>query len=114
MLQEWVDAMDMANEATYNSAGYADELQEKYENSFNGRLEKLKATSDEFWINFLDNDTTSSIITNITSIIEALTNLTDMISPLGVALGAFGGGKLLQSLFTGKFNIGDKIFSALG
>lgn len=115
MLDGWVESMSMAEEATNNSDGYAEELQEKYENSFNGKLTKLKATSDEFWINFMDNDATKGILDFVTSLTEKFTELTSATNSFVSGGLMMGGGAALKKIFS-KGKDGEKgwLAEALG
>lgn len=115
MLDGWVESMSMAEEATNNSDGYAEELQEKYENSFNGKLTKLKATSDEFWINFMDNDATKDILDIVTSLTEKFTELTSATNSFVSGGLMMGGGAVLKKVFS-KGKDGEKgwLAEALG
>lgn len=114
LMNSFLDSMQMADEATYNSSGYARGLQEKYEESFNGRLQKLKTTGEEFWINFLNNEGTNMAIDSLTKLIELFTQLTDVITPLGTALGAIFATQGLKKFFSGDFKIGEKISNVVG
>jgi len=114
MLDSWVESMEMANDVTFNSDGYAESLQAQYEESFNGKLQKLSTTAEAFWISFMNHDMTFEFIDFLTNALEGVTNLTEKIGSLGVAMGAIFGGQGLIKLFKGEFNIGDKIVKAIG
>lgn len=114
MLDSWVESMEMANDVTYNSDGYAESLQEKYEESFNGKLQKLSSTVEAFWISFMNNDFTTNFIDFLTDAVEWVTDLTESIGSLGTALGAITISQGLIKFFKGDLKIGDKIVQAIG
>lgn len=117
MMDSLTDSMQMAEDVTNNSDGYADSLQEKYEESFNGKLQKLKSTAEGFWIDFMDGANTSGILDFLTEVMEKLTQLTDAIGPLGTAITALSSTKLLSKILkggNGGWDIGSKITSVVG
>lgn len=117
MIDSLTDSMQMAEDVTNNSDGYADSLQEKYEESFNGKLQKLKSTAEGFWIDFMDGANTSGILDFLTEVMEKLTQLTDTIGPLGTAITALSSTKLLSKILkggNGGWDIGSKITSVVG
>lgn len=99
----------MAEDVTNNSDGYADSLQEKYEESFNGKLKKLKSTAEGIWIDFMDGANTSGILDFLTEVMEKLTQLTDTIGPLGTAITSLTALKGFKWLFKKDENTGDWI-----
>lgn len=118
MLDTWVQSMDDANEAATNSEGYAESLQEKFEESFNGKLQGLSTAVEEFWISFYDNDQILWVIDRLTDVMNAITNISEALGPLGTSITAITGSKVLVSLLTGKYKdkggILSTIVSALG
>ena len=109
MMDSLTDSMQMAEDVTNNSDGYADSLQEKYEGSFNGKLQKLESTAQGFWINFMDQVNTSGILDFLTNVLEKLTQLTDAIGPLGTAITSLTALKGFKWLFKKDENTGDWI-----
>ena len=109
MMDSLTDSMQMAEDVTNNSDGYADSLQEKYEESFNGKLQKLKSTAEGFWIDFMDGANTSGILDFLTEVMEKLTQLTDTIGPLGTAITSLTALKGFKWLFKKDENTGDWI-----
>ena len=109
MMDSLTDSMQMAEDVTNNSDGYADSLQQKYEESFNGKLQKLESTAQGFWINFMDQVNTSGILDFLTNVLEKLTQLTDAIGPLGTALTTLGSIGAFKWLFKKDENTGDWI-----
>lgn len=90
MIESWVDAMSLAEEATM-ADGDALANQEKYEESFNGKLQKLQTRLDTFWIEVMDSAGTDFIISLLTALTGALSALADTFDATVVAITAFVG-----------------------
>ena len=109
MMESLTDSIQMAEDVTNNSDGYADSLQQKYEESFNGKLQKLESTAQGFWINLMNNVNTTGILDFLTNVLEKLTQLTDAIGSLGTALTTLGTFKAFKWLFKKDENTGEWI-----
>lgn len=81
ILTAWSDAMSLATEAT-NSQGNALENQAKYEESFTGKITKIKAQMDEFWLSFYDSAGTKNILDFVINLTEAFTDLAQTVGPI--------------------------------
>ena len=119
MLEAWTDSMDLANDAA-NSQGNALKNQEKYEESFSGKLQEIATKWDEFWIGIINSKATDVILDFISSLIDSLNNLSDALNPAVVGIGLFitalSGATKLKGLFGGEGiikNLG-KVFARYG
>lgn len=96
MLEAWTGAMDLANEAT-NANGNALENQEKFEESYAGKLQRLQTEWQEFWLNMLNSDGFKGLIDALTKLIEFINELADKTSHLGVVITGLGLASLLST-----------------
>ena len=88
------EILESAYESALNSAGSAQEELNKYLESADGKVQKLKNKLQEFWNVLLDSGTLKTIIGSLTTILEKATELVDTFGTLGTAglgLGAFLG-----------------------
>ena len=85
ILESWNDSMALAEEAT-NSSGNAMANQEKYMDSYNGKMQQISTQMDAFWLKFWDSNTTKKILDWLIDLTKAFNNLADAITPIG-ALG---------------------------
>ena len=88
------ETLESAYESALNSAGSAQEELNKYLESADGKVQKLKNKLQEFWNVLLDSGTLKTIIGSLTTILEKATELVDTFGTLGTAglgLGAFLG-----------------------
>ena len=96
MLEAWTGAMDLANEAT-NANGNALENQEKFEESYAGKMQRLQTEWQEFWLNMLNSDGFKGLIDALTKLIEFINELADRTSHLGVVITGLGLASLLST-----------------
>lgn len=96
MLEAWTGAMDLANEAT-NANGNALENQEKFEESYAGKMQRLQTEWQEFWLNMLNSDGFKGLIDALTKLIEFINELADKTSHLGVVITGLGLASLLST-----------------
>lgn len=123
MLEAWVDSMDLAEKATV-SQGNALKNQEKYEESFNGRMQQISTQMDKFWINLLDSQLTSNVLSIFNSLAEGLNSLSESFGAGKTAAVAFiaavlGASKLKQTIqfifdLDNLKNIFGKVFALYG
>ena len=93
------EILESAYESALNSAGSAQEELNKYLESADGKVQKLKNQLQEFWSVLLDSGTLKTIISSLTTILETATELVDTLGTLGtIGLGA--------GLFAGVKNFG--------
>ena len=69
-----------------------------YQKGIDYSLEKFKATFQEFSTSVLSSDTFKAVIDSGTQFLEILTKITETLGPLGTALTALGGFKLVSSI----------------
>lgn len=81
ILEAWTDSMNLANEATTTS-GNAEANQEKYMESFSGKIQAIKTQMDEFWLNFYNSDQVSGVLDFVQGLTEGFTGLEEAIGPI--------------------------------
>ncbi len=81
ILEAWTDSMNLANEATTTS-GNAEANQEKYMESFSGKIQAIKTQMDEFWLNFYNSDQVSGALDFVQGLTEVFTGLEEAIGPI--------------------------------
>lgn len=93
VLNSWTDAMELATEAT-NANGNAMENQEKYADSYAGRLQALQTAGKTFWVEFLDDDAVKGFISLLTELLTAINKVVDATGfvPSALGIGALIGG----------------------
>lgn len=90
MLEAWTGAMDLANEATTTS-GNALNNQEKYQESYSGKLQEISTQMDAFWISLYNNGAFDWVLDRIIDLTKAFNALSDTITPLGALIATVGG-----------------------
>lgn len=88
MLEAWTDSMELANNAA-TTHGNALDNQEKYEESFSGRLQEISTKWDKFWISVVNSGAADVILDIISSLVTTLNNLSDALGPATVGIGLF-------------------------
>ena len=86
MLEAWTGAMDLANDAV-NANGNALANQEKYEESYAGKLQKLETQWKEFWLNLLNSDGFKDLLDAIIDLVKWLDKLGDEVGHVKVVVG---------------------------
>jgi len=86
MLGNWEDAQNALKTAE-TSMGSMDREFSKYQESLVYRVDELKASLEEFWLTFWDNDTMKGFISAITSAVQALTKFIDTFGSVGTLAG---------------------------
>ena len=86
-----------ALETSLNSSGSAMKEHEKWQQSLEARINKLKATWQSLAQSFMDSNFLKGILEGITSLIDNLDKLINMFGTLPTLLGAFAAGKYLYS-----------------
>lgn len=81
ILEAWTDSMNLANEATTTS-GNAEANQEKYMESFSGKIQAIKTQMDEFWLNFYNSDQVSGALDFVQGLTKGFTGLEEAIGPI--------------------------------
>lgn len=92
ILESWTEAMSLADTATTIS-GNAEANQEKYEESYSGKIQKISTQWDSFWLNFYDSPATEAVL-------DFLIKVTGGIDQLSESL---GGGTTALMLFLNAF-----------
>lgn len=107
--------MTLAEEAT-NAQGNAEANQEKYMESFNGKVQAIKTQMDEFWLNFYNSDQVSGALDFVHSITEAFTGLEKTLGPIPALVTAiFSAMTVKNATMKGlNFLTGDGIGKAVG
>ena len=77
------DVLRDAFESAKDSAGSAQEELEKYLDSIDGKITKLKNNVQEFWATFLDTDVIKGITDTLSGIIQGITWITENIGSVG-------------------------------
>lgn len=90
ILTAWKDAMDLATEAT-NTQGNALANQEKYAESYTGKLKSIKTEMDTFWLSFLDSGLTKGILDFFNGLAELLNKASEATSPMLTLSTVLGG-----------------------
>lgn len=93
-----VDVIKAAYQTAENSEGSAERELTNYQKGIDYSLEKFKATFQEFSTSVLSSDTFKAVIDSGTQFLEILTKITETLGPLGTALTALGGFKLVSSI----------------
>lgn len=73
--------MSLAEEAT-NAQGNAEANQEKYMESFNGKVQAIKTQMDEFWLNFYNSDQVGGALDFVRGLTEGFTGLEKTLGPI--------------------------------
>ena len=98
LMQNWKGVED-AVESAKNSLGSADEENEKYINSIQGKLENLESATQKLSKTLIDSDLVKFFVDLGTTGVKAIDGLVNALTPLGTL--ALGGG-----IFAGIKNIG--------
>ena len=98
LMQNWKGVED-AVESAKNSLGSADEENEKYINSIQGKLENLESATQKLSKTLIDSDLVKFFVDLGTTGVKAIDGLVNALTPLGTL--ALGGG-----LFAGIKNVG--------
>ena len=85
ILQNWIDSMDLATEATETN-GNALENNEKYIESYSGKLQQIKTNVEDLWLNIINSDAADRILDILESITEHLDELTEATGMWGAIL----------------------------
>lgn len=88
ILESWTEAMDLANMATITS-GNAESNQEKYEESYNGKMQKISTQWDAFWLHLYDSKATDAVLNTLIKITGGIDSLAE----------SLGGGTTAALLF---------------
>ena len=81
ILDAFTDSMSLAEEAT-NAQGNAEANQEKYMESFNGKVQAIKTQMDEFWLNFYNSDQVGGALDFVHGLTEGFTGLEKTLGPI--------------------------------
>lgn len=101
VVQSLMSNFDIAREAletSMNSAGSAMKEHEKWQESLEARINKLKAAWQGLSQAFMSSDFLKVVISSVTTLVDWLTKLIDTIGTLPTLLGAFAGFKILLTL----------------
>ena len=97
MLEAWTGAMSLANEAT-EANGNALENQEKYEDSYIGKLQRLETEWKEFWLNLLNSDEFKKILDILIKIVSKINEFADSTNHAGLVLAGLGLASVVATL----------------
>lgn len=78
ILQNWTSSMELATEAT-NTSGNALENQEKYFDSYGGKLQQISTQTDAFWMSFYNSGVTKGALDVIIGITKGINKMSDSI-----------------------------------
>lgn len=81
ILDAFSESMTLAGEATTTS-GNAEANQEKYMESFSGKIQAIKTQMDEFWLNFYNSDQVSGALDFVQGLTKGFTGLEEAIGPI--------------------------------
>ncbi|MDT8975021.1 phage tail tape measure protein [Paenibacillus sp. chi10] len=117
IIENWSKAKG-ATETAMSSAGSAAQAFNKHSDSFEARIGKLQTSLSEFWNTFSNSEVIKDIISGLTTLVEFLTKVTEMIGALPIATvfaGLSGLSKFdaLKNLVMGSSSIGT-FFSVIG
>lgn len=96
MLDAFTDSMVLAEEAT-TTQGNAEANQEKYMESFSGKVQAIKTQMDEFWLNFYQSGQVSGVLDFVHSLTEAFTGLEKTLGPIPALVTAIFAGMTLKN-----------------
>ncbi len=85
IIETWQDAKSLASDALTDT-DFINETQEKYENSIEGHLEKLKASGQDFWNTLLDSGAINTGINLLSGVVDIAQKAVDVFGALGNAL----------------------------
>lgn len=85
IIETWQDAKSLASDALTDT-DFINETQEKYENSIEGHLEKLKASGQDFWNTLLDSGAINTGINLLSGVVDVAQKAVDVFGALGDAL----------------------------
>ena len=97
MLEAWTDAMNLANEAT-KANGNALANQEKYEESYSGKLQRLQTEWQEFWMNLLNSEGFKKLLDVLTELISKINDFADSTSNAGLVIAGLGLASIVATL----------------
>ena len=100
ILEAWTSATELATEAT-NTLGNAEANQEKYLESYNGKLQQISTQMDAFWLSLFNSDAISKVLDGIIELTKWFNNLAEAITPIGALLTGFSG--ILLGITAGKY-----------
>lgn len=108
--------MELAEKATM-ADGDALANQEKYEQSFGGRLQKLETQLNTFWITLLDSEATNTVLNFFSLLTESLLKMTDTFGAgttaiIGFTTAIIGVGRV-KDVITSLLNSPKKFFDSL-
>ena len=89
LMQNWKGVED-AVESAKNSIGSADEENEKYINSIQGKLENLESATQKLSKTLIDSDLVKFFVDLGTTGVKAIDGLVNALTPLGTAAGIGG------------------------
>lgn len=109
ILSNFSDSMSMAEEAT-NANGNALENNQKWVDSFSGRLQALENTAKSAWINILDSETLATGIDLLNGLLKVSTEIINTFGALPTVLttggiGAFIANFTWPSMATNNYNL---------
>lgn len=105
MISSWAEAQQLAKEAVEDT-GFADTVQEKWENSLQGHTEKMKATMQGTFANVVDSGALDTIMSVGQGALGIIEKLTGAIGTLGGAINSTGllggsGGSVISAMLDG-------------
>lgn len=94
--------MELAEEAT-NTSGNALKNQEKYQESYAGKLQEIQTQMQDFWLKVLNNDTFKSVLDFVIELTKGINKLADSTSAFGIVLSGVLGGSVVSTAMSKKF-----------
>lgn len=96
ILDAFTDSMSLAEEAT-TTQGNAEANQEKYMESFSGKVQAIKTQMDEFWLNFYQSDQVGGALDFVHSLTEGFTGLEKTLGPIPALITAIFGAMTVKN-----------------
>lgn len=103
ILESWTESMELADMATVTS-GNAEANQEKYEESYNGKMQKIATQWDAFWLHLYDSKATDAVLNVLISITGGIDKLAE----------SLGGGTTAALLFMNAIAFKGKFGKTIG
>ena len=93
IIETWSEAQELANSAIEDSAYYL-EVQDKWMESMQAKINSLQATLEQFWYQLVDSEIVDFGVKTLESILKLLTNILDISQKIGTFIGGDLGGSL--------------------
>lgn len=105
ILQNWTDSMNLATGAV-ETQGNALENQEKYAETYAAKIQEMKTSFQEMWVNILRTDGMDAVLSGVESLTGAFSNLASTLGLIPTAIAAISFIPLLKNITHIKQGIG--------